>query len=270
MNEPLHPIIAAALDKVAPKAREVYEAFRSGEPMTDDELVIASGISKGTSSPRRTDLVRAGLIEQVGVVEVPGRKPIKRWGAVPAERVAEASETAKNQGKRVRPITDYPLDVRVEVVRALLAMDDVNTAIQGTSGKGWSRARGRSQDQRGERERFRRENARQIREAENRGSPVAEFYKLRRALLESGDKVRAVRRLVEEELDRRSDDPARAIGVTAWPEVAALLADLEAEARDCGERIRETLGPIDGDVIEATAVDVDTFVFELIEGGDAS
>ncbi len=266
----MDPVIAAALAGLPPKAKQVYDAFVAhGEPMTDDELAEVSGIGKGTASPRRADLARAGLLEVAGHAKTKTGSTAKTWRLVPADRVAAVAEAAADKGERVKDPTKRKLEERVEIVRRLLEMDDVNAAIQNRKGKAWSRVRGRGQDEKSARERARRENAAKLREAERRGSPQAEYYKLRRALLESGDKVRAVRQLVDEELDRRFEPGGQVIPVQAWPDVVDLLDDLERDARECAERVREVMGAMDGDVIEGEAVEVDDFM-KLLEGDDAA
>jgi predicted transcriptional regulator len=257
-------IITEALKGVSPKAKEVYGAFVKFGAMTDDNLVQATGIKKGTASPRRNDLVKAGLVEGVGQVATESGGKSMRWNVVPADRVEEARVAAASRGPRRKAISEYSLEDRVEVVRRLLEMEDVNKAIQNKSGRAWSRARGRRQDEKSSRERERRENAAKLREAEQRGSPTAEYYKLRRALIESGDKVRAVRRLVEEELERRAEGHQR-IPVTAWSDVSDLLNDLERDAVECNASIRDVMGVMGDDVIEGTVVEDEIFM-ELIEG----
>ena len=258
-------VISETLKGVSPKANAVYKAFVEFGPMTDDELVEKTGIKKGTASPRRHDLVKAGLVEGVGhhITDSGGKSA--RWGVVPPERVEEARAAAASRGPRRKAISEYSLDDRVEVVRRLLEMDDVNRAIQTKSGRAWSRARGRRQDEKSSRERERRENAAKLREADQRGSPVAEYYKLRRALIETADRIRAVRRLVNEELDRRFEPGGQKIPVGAWPDVSDLLNDLERDAAECNEAIREVMGVMGDDVIDGTAVEDDIFI-ELIEG----
>src|SRR4051812_34152991 len=95
--------------------RTVYDAFVKYGAMTDDELVVNSGIPKATSSPRRGDLVRLGLVECVGTVEGPTGRPVKKWGLVPAERIGEARSKAGAQRPRRRPVTSYPLETRLEM-----------------------------------------------------------------------------------------------------------------------------------------------------------
>ncbi len=251
---------------LSPSKRAVYDAFVSFGPMTDDELATNSDIKKATSSPRRGDLVKLGLVEAIGKVDTPnGTKAIK-WALVPADRVAAARDKATRMGPRKRPISDYPLDVRLEIARQLLDMDDVNDAIRERAhGRAWSRVRGRANDRRGERNRDLRENDAALREAEERGSPVAEYFKLRRILMQSSERVMAVGRLVSDELERRTAGQ-RAIPARAWPDVADLLNDLARGCDDTNAQIREVMGDVGDDVIEGHVVEIDEFM--LAEGND--
>jgi hypothetical protein len=250
---------------LSPAQRAVYDAFVTFGPMTDDELAANSAIKKGTSSPRRGELVKLGLIEAVGRVDTPSGSKATKWALVPQERVAEARSKASNQGPRRRPVTRLPLDTRLELARQLLDMDDLNDAIRNQHGRAWSRLRGRANDRRGERNREIRENDAQLREAEERGSPTAEYFKLRRILIQSNDRVHAVSRLVSEEIDRRHDAESR-IPLGAWPDVADLLNDLARSCDETNARIRVVMGDLGDDVIEGSAIDLDDFM--LPEGDD--
>jgi hypothetical protein len=257
------------INELSATKRTIYEAFVEHGPLTDDELVEKSGIKKGTSSPRRNDLVKLGLIEAVGTVDTPSGHMAKKWGLVPAERVAEARAAASAAGPRRRSIKSYPLDERLHVVRQLLDMDDVNDAIRESHGRAWSRVRGRANDRRGERNREHRENEARLREAQERGSPTAEYFKLRRILMQSNERVLAVSRLVSEELDRRYTTGQR-IPTTAWPDVSDLLNDLARTCDETNERIQKVMGVLGDDVIEGHVVDMDDFMLSEGENGEAT
>ncbi len=265
-NEPMVDEIVA---KLSPAKRAVYAAFVAHGPMTDDELAAKSNIKKATSSPRRGDLVKLGLVEAIGKVDTASGQKATKWALVPADRIAAARVKASQQGPRRRPISEYPLDVRLDVVRRLLDMDDVNDAIRESAhGRAWSRVRGRANDRRGERNQQIRENEANVKEAEERGAPVAEYFKLRRILMQSSDRVLAVRRLVNDELERRSVGQ-QAIPIGAWPDVADLLTDLARACDDTNARIREVMGDLGDDVIEGTVVDIDDFMLTEGESGEA-
>lgn len=257
--------VAEIVAGLSPARRAVYNAFVTYGPMTDDELAVNSAIKKGTSSPRRGELVKLGLIESVGRVDTAGGSKATKWALVPHERVAEARGKASNQGPRRRPVTSLPLDKRLEIARQLLDMDDLNDAIRNQHGRAWSRLRGRANDRRGERNREIRENDALLREAEERGSPTAEYFKLRRILMQSNDRVHAVSRLVSEEIDRRHGAESR-IPSGAWPAVADLLNDLARNCDEANARIRMVMGDLGDDVIEGSAIDLDDFM--LPEGDD--
>lgn len=256
------------VDGLSPAKRGVFDAFVTHGAMTDDELVQKSGIKKSTSSPRRGELVKLGLVECVGSVATAAGKKAKKWAVVPPERVAEARTDASTRRPRRRAVTSYPLETRLEMVRQLLDQDDLNDALRNQHGRAWSRTRGRSNDRRGERRREQRENDALIREAEERGSPLAEFYKLRRILFQSVERVEAVDRLVSEELERRYSTGQR-IPTTAWPEVADLLDDLTRICDETNERIRKVMGVLGDDVIEGTVVEIDDFMLTEGENGEA-
>lgn len=240
---------------------KVFEAFRAHGEMTDDELVARTGMKKGTASPRRNDLVRLGLIEAVGqrMTDSGGKATV--WGPVPPDRVAETRDRARAKPRRRLPYAKYPLEQRLDAVRQLLDMDDVNEAMRDRHGRAWSRTRGRAKDRRGDLERERREAEAIIR----RGSPNAEFYKLRRNLIRANEGVRAVRRLVEDELERRTTLEGLHIPVAQWPAVVDLLDDLGEIVNDTTHQIRDVMGVLGDDVIEGTVVDLDELL-SLNEG----
>jgi len=182
---------------------------------------------------------------------------------VPPERIAEARSEANSRGPRRRPVTSLPLEKRLEIARQLLDMDDLNDALRERHGRAWSRLRGRANDRRGERHREARENEARLREADERGSPIAEYFKLRRILLGSNERVLAVSRLVSEELERRYESEVR-IPPGAWADVADLLDDLAGTCNETIVRINEVMGVLGDDVIEGSAIEIDDFM--LSEG----
>lgn len=245
----------------------VFSAFVQHGAMTDDELVRCTGIVKGTASPRRNDLVKAGLLEVVGSGRSARGRSAKEYGIVPPERRAEAQMRGMMKRARRRPITDYSLKDRLEMARQLLDMDDVNEAIRQSNGRAWSRLRGRAQDHKGERKRQMQENDAALKEAEDRGSPLTEYYKLRRALLTSSERVHAVRRLVREELERSSDPESQTLSPDLWPEITDLLTDLSNLCDETNESINAVMGVQGDDVIDGEAFEIDLEdVRELPEG----
>jgi hypothetical protein len=249
--------------------RAVYDTFVAHGPMTDDELAARSGIPKPTSSPRRGDLVKLGLVEASGKVTTARGTRATLWALVPPDRVAAARAMADARGPRTRPVTDYPLAVRLEIVRQLLDMDDLNDAIRDSAhGRAWSRVRGRANDRRGERNRELRDNAARLREAEERGAPIAEFFKLRRILLQSSDRVDAAIRLVNDELERRYSY-GQQIPVGAWPGVADLLNDLARRCDDANAKIRQVMGDLGDDVIDAEVIEIEDLMLPEGDSGEA-
>jgi hypothetical protein len=262
--EPVDNVVA----RLSPARRAVYDTFVRCGAMTDDDLAENSKIKKATSSPRRGELVKLGLIEAIGKVDTPSGSKATKWALVPAEHVQEARSKARDQGPRRRDVTSLRLHTRLELARQLLDMDDLNDAIREQHGRAWSRLRGRANDRRGERNRETRENDAWLREAQERGSPTAEYFKLRRILMQSNDRVRAVSRLVSEEIDRRFDAGPR-IPPAAWPNVADLLNDLARTCDETNGRIREVMGALGEDVIEGSVVEIDDFMLPEGDDGEA-
>lgn len=245
--------------KLSPAAKKVLAAFREHGAMTDDEIVERTGMVKGTASPRRGDLVKAGLVWAVNKT-----RPTV-WDLVPPEEMTEARATAARQGPRKKSYDKFTLDEKLDAVRQLLDMPDVNEAIRERHGRAWGRARRVAQETKGARERELRELHAEIKEAERRSAPIVQFLKLKRNLIKSTESVRAVRRLVEEELERRETVTGMQIRVAQWPEVADLLTDLTEIVNETMTHIRDVMGVLGPDVIEGTVVELDEFL-ELPEG----
>jgi hypothetical protein len=241
--------------KLAPAAKKVLDAFREHGAMTDDDLVERTGLVKGTASPRRGDLVKYGMVRAVD-----GTRPTV-WELVPPEQVAGHRAAAAQRGPRKKAYTKFTLDEKLDAVRQLLDMPDVNDAIRDRHGKAWGRARRVAQENKGARKRELRDLQAQI----NKGAPYAEFLKLKRNLIKATEGVRAIRGLVEEELDRQGTVRRPEIPVAQWPEVTDLLNDLNEIVNDTMGQIRDVMGAFGPDVIEGTVVDIDDFL-ELPEG----
>lgn len=255
--------IDPAVEALNADQRAVFKAVAQHGPLTDDAIVDLTGLTKGTASPRRSDLVKRGLVQQAGMGKSALGNSARLWSVVPVEE-RQAARARHEKKVRRRPITDFPLSDRLEMVRQLLEMNDVNDAIRQKRGRAWSRARGRSQDHQGERKQRMRENEAALREAERQDAPIAEYYKLRRNLLQSVERVRAVQNLVTEELERR-EYGGIAIPLSGWSEVADLLDDLCGIAQETNEAIRKVMGALGDDVIEGTVIEIEE-VLELPEG----
>jgi hypothetical protein len=94
---------------------------------------------------------------------------------------------------------------------------------------------------------------------------MAEYFKLRRILMQSSERVLAVGRLVADELDRR-DAGRQAIPAGAWPDVADLLNDLARVCDESNAQIRDVMGNVGDDVIEGTVVEIDDFMLPEGDG----
>src|SRR5437870_440900 len=88
----------------------VIETLRKYGALTDAELAKKSGMPIRSASPRRSELVKRGLVEEVGTSQTAAGKNAKTWDLVPAERVEQARETAERKGPRRRPVTSLPLE----------------------------------------------------------------------------------------------------------------------------------------------------------------
>jgi hypothetical protein len=246
----------------------VYEAFRAHGPMTDEQLAEKTEISVRSVSPRRSDLHKLGLVVEVAKATTSAGRTAKVWGLVPPERVEEVRAAVEEKGPRVRDIRKLKLDKKLEIVRQLLEDDEVNDAVLNQKGRAWRRVRGRARDEKGERERQRREFHAQLREAERTGAPLVEFFKVKRNLITAEERVRAVRNLVREELDRREAYEPMQIPMANWPDVKDLLTDLADIANTTVESIRDAMGDLGDEVIEGRAIDLQE-LYELPEGPGA-
>lgn len=252
--------------KIKPSEFNVLEAFRQHGPMTDARLEEVTGLSVRSVSPRRRELADKGFLEIVGEDTTPSGRKAKVWGVVPEERIEAVREVNKTRTPRKKDITKLPLETKLLIVRQLLDDPAVNAAAREQHGRAWSKVRGRVEDRRSQRERERRELNAQVREAERKGSPIVEFLKLKRLVKDATETVRAVDQFIDEDLERRQDSQGMHIPVPHWPEVADSLTDLGGVVENTLESIRDVMGVLGDDVIEAVAIDLDE-ILELPAGG---
>jgi predicted ArsR family transcriptional regulator len=248
------------------KLRDSHQALlavlREIGPSTDAAVAEHLDMSGNTVRPRRRELADMGLVEKVGTVPTPGGREAAVWAAVAPERVEEVRQAAAARKPRRKSLHDQPLEWRLEAVRQLLSDPEVNAAVRNSSGRAWSRARGRARQTH---ERDRREVKEQLAQAERDNQALVNFLKAKGNLLRAMEMVRAIGRLADEEQDRRDTGRPTAIPGKAWPEVADLLGELDDVTEETLARIEEVFGPLGPDVIEAEAIEVEDFL-ELADG----
>jgi hypothetical protein len=249
-----------------PDHEKVIEALSRFGALTDAEISDRSGIPIRSASPRRSELVKMGLVECVGTRETGAKNQPKTWDLVPAERVEAAREAAARAGVRRRPVTSLPIETRLELLRQLLADQKLNTLAMNQSGNAWRRVRGRARDQRT----MRKEQLRQVKaeidaDERERTAPL-EFLKLKRNLMNIEEVVRSIQDFVNEDLDRRAATGETRIPVESWPEVADLLTDFVERSNDTRDAIRDAMGELGDDVIEAEIIDAE--ILELEDGAE--
>lgn len=235
--------------------RPIYEALASEGPMTDEQLQEFLGLPANKMCPRRLDLVKLGLVEQIGMAPTRSGNQAKQWAVVPSERVAEAREQAANRKERRKTVEGLPLDKQVAIVITLLKLDSVNAALLDLEGRAGSRARGRARGSQRHAEAERRELKEKIKEAEAEQSALLHFLKALRNLKSSEGVVRSVRDFVRDDADRR-----RTYGVPLIPDgqldqVRTGLSDLIDLAEDARATLDSTMG-LEDNVIESDAVDI--------------
>src|SRR5438128_2221409 len=98
---------AEVIERLPPSKRAVYDALRNNAPLTDIELhaLVGKGPDPGAVRTRRAELARIGVVRQAG-----NRGKSKLWTLAPPEDVEVIAEKTKG---RLRPISEHPLDVRV-------------------------------------------------------------------------------------------------------------------------------------------------------------
>lgn len=267
--------MSSPIDNPTPDLRSslalVHAAFVERGPMTDEQLATHTGISVRSVSPRRSDLHKLGLVEEVGKATTTAGRAAKVWDLVPPERVEEVRLEVEKRGPRTKDIRKLKLDKKLEIVRQLLDDPEVNAAVMNKDkhGRAWGKVRRGVRDQKGQRERERRELHAAIREAERTGAPVAEFYKVKRNLMTAEDRVRAVGNLVQEELARREAHEPMQIATAHWPDVKDLLSDMADLSNATVESIRGAMGDLGDEAIDGRAIDI-IELYELPEGNGAS
>jgi hypothetical protein len=251
------------LAALRPSQTPVYAALKAGGPMTDDELVLYMGRKKSEVSPRRVELVRHGVVQEVDKrITEAGRKAAV-WAVVAAEEVSEARQSARQRGLRRKHLDAYPLDQQVQIVEYLVGKAEVNAALLANQGRSKKKEHARREARRAtaERDREQREFNEKVRQAERDASPQLVFLKAVGQIRKAVDAVREIDRVIGENIDSQLTFGYADIASEHWPEVEAelvALAELTAEA------LREIGRVIDPDSGSDT-IDVDYEDAEIIE-----
>lgn len=198
---------ARLVDRLPPSKRVVYDALRDNPPLTDVELhaLVGTGPDPGAVRTRRAELARLGVVRQAGK-----RGASKVWTLTPPNEVEAVAEGTTG---RARPISDHPLNVRVEVFLKLAddpevreAIDRPDLAVRRRQRKGVKAVLARNA-------RERRERERELRNAVEEELPAVEALRLRNAILDAEDLIRALRVVLDDDLERR-----RLLGDAAVPD----------------------------------------------------
>lgn len=246
------------MDRLRDTQRPIYEALRDFGPQTDEQIQHRLRKPANKVCPRRLELVKLGLVEEVGTASTSTGSKAKLWGIVPPERVSEAKEAAATRKPRKKTILDpsVPVDDKVKVVQLLLKDNRVNAAVMNLQGRAGERARGRARGQKAAAERERRDLKAQIEEAERERAAILHFLKLKRNLKNTEQMMRAVTTFVDADLTRSRNYGEPLIAVEHWSEVRALLSDVIDLASHARDQIDVTTGENDADVIDAEAVEI--------------
>ena len=248
--------------------KAVLEALREHGDMTDEELARAVGSPAGTVRARRSELVRRGLVREVGRRPTPsGRTGTRMWGIVPPDEVEQAAEDAERRGPRRLDLTKLPLDQRVDIARALLRDRDVNDELRSAAAGAPSSRRVRARA-RAEQERAQRERAEQIRRAQEDRSEIVAFLKAADHLKRNVEALREVGRFLDAELERYMRGDATQIPDWAWKRVLTQVDDSMEVAKLMRHRIGRELGDTDrSGVVILDGEDISIEHAKLVGGG---
>lgn len=250
--------------ELAAGQEQVLAAFREHGPMTDQVLVERSGISMQTASPCRRKLADLGLLEVVGEAPTRSGRKAKVWSLVPDDRIEEVRERNRKRDPRRKPVTDLPLNKKLEWVRQLLDDPETHEAIKHQNGRAWRKVRGRNRDRKGQREHERRELNRILKEEQRDQTGLLDFLKTKRNLLDVTEAMRGTSEFLQEEMRHRQETGELRIPIEQWPEVVDLLEDLEDLATAARASIDNVMGRLGDDVIDAEAILIEEL--ELPEG----
>ncbi len=244
-----------------PALARVYALLCEDGPMTDEELTARIGSTSNKVSPRRLDLVKAGLVEKVGVGTTTSGKSAAIWSVVPVERVDEARRHASERQPRRRRVEDLPLETRKVIVERLLRDRNLNEAILADrrGAIAAERARREARAIRTDRERLRRELKAHIDEAERTASPIVHFLKLKRNLRNATDGMQAAVEFVDEDVAKAADYGGALLPASKLEELEGLFIEVRDLSEDALRVLGRALGHHLDDVIDVEALDFDDF-----------
>jgi hypothetical protein len=230
---------AALIGRLPPSKRRVFEALReAGHSLTDLEIHAALGGNgdPGASRTRRAELGKMGLVRQAK----PGRRGGKKlWEVTPASEVEAVAEAAAEKGPRLRPVTEHPLETRVEAFVKLAADPEVQEAIENPDGSATRRERAKA---RAAIAQAKRERRRELKEKEAAKHPATEAIRLRNAVDDSGDYIRSLVELNDEEAERERLFGEGAVVPGEWERVLRHIAELERQTGRAYESIARRIG----------------------------
>src|SRR4051812_40506073 len=133
MDEHAYSVIIEALSS---SYRLVFDALATLGCATDDAVSEAVGRSRSQVIPRRTGLVRMGLVRECGHATSKAGRQTKLWEIVPREVVEQAKEQARGKGLRRLSVKRWPSGEKLAVVRELLREPTVYDALMREEGPG--------------------------------------------------------------------------------------------------------------------------------------
>jgi predicted transcriptional regulator len=228
------------LDALSPSRRMVFDALTSLGSATDDDLSRAVGRSRSRVVPRRTDLMRMGLVRETGQALSEAGRPTAVWQAVPPEDVERLKEQAEDKGPRRLSVKRWPLDERIAVARVLLRDRPVyNAIVHPDDEQGGRRARARARQAM---EKDQRERTTEIKRRAADGEELVNVLKAKDHLKRAIDVVRSIGFILEDERDRDEAREPIVIPEWAWSEVVELLEELLSVSEQTFDRAAEHLG----------------------------
>jgi hypothetical protein len=254
------------LARLRPSQYAVMRSIRGAGPLTDQEIADRLGKSIRMVVPRRSELMRAGLVVSAGRKTTGSGRSANVWGTVALDEIEQAKQAAAKKGLRKKKLTDYSVEDQVRMVQVLVRIPTVNEALLGdmsTSAQA-KRARREARNAQKEYEQRRREWAEKVRQAERDASPELNFLKAMGQLRRGTDAVREIGKVFQTDLDALEFDGHAFISPDNWREARTQVEELLELAQLLDHAIGVAIGDVEDDVIEVEALDDDWG--ELLEG----
>jgi DNA-binding transcriptional ArsR family regulator len=224
----------------SPAARAVYAAL--AESGTAAALATRTGLVPETVRPRLSDLMKAGLVEEIGMTENERGRKVTVYARVPPERVDEARAKAAGRRRRRAP-RDFDLEVRKRFVRDLFQDGDLLEALAADDARDreTARLRKRARDELRRRERLAQELRRIEQKAADEGDPLLPFWRAWRELTHGADAARILKMMLEREvqLTRARGEPL--IDPFRWADGIRHTTDLLSVAGTLHQTLHATL-----------------------------